>query len=111
MSVTCHDPHRKSSQPKLLRINPSELCLTNKAISMKTLIIKSLLSSLYHREGVYPSLAKRGKGRFSNNVALLLHFLVNAIFRRVVSRVTPWMLKWLNFDPKSGAPVPPLSHA
>ncbi|MEW6003606.1 MAG: cytochrome c3 family protein [Nitrospirota bacterium] len=25
--ITCHDPHGKSSYPKLLRINPSELCL------------------------------------------------------------------------------------
>jgi len=25
--VTCHDPHGKSGQSKLLRINPSELCL------------------------------------------------------------------------------------
>jgi hypothetical protein len=32
---------------------------------MKTLIIKSLLTSLYQREGINPSLAKRGKGRFS----------------------------------------------
>jgi hypothetical protein len=31
---------------------------------MKTLIIKSLLTSLYQREGIYPSLAKRG-GDFS----------------------------------------------
>jgi hypothetical protein len=40
---------------------------------MKTLIVKSLLSSLYQREGIYPSLAKRGKGRFFNNDALLMH--------------------------------------
>jgi len=31
---------------------------------MKTLFIKSLLTSLYQREDLYPSLAKRGKGRF-----------------------------------------------
>jgi len=37
---------------------------------MKTLIVKSLLASLYQREGLYPSLVKRGKGRFFNN-----HFL------------------------------------
>jgi hypothetical protein len=37
---------------------------------MKTLIVKSLLASLYQREGIYPSLVKRGKGRFFNN-----HFL------------------------------------
>jgi hypothetical protein len=50
---------------------------TNKAISMKTLIVKSLLSSLYQREGIYPSLAKRGKRRFFNNDALLMHSLVS----------------------------------
>jgi hypothetical protein len=38
--------------------------LTNEVISMKTLIIKSLLTSLYPREEIYPSLVKRGKGRF-----------------------------------------------
>jgi hypothetical protein len=64
---------------------------------MNTLIIKSLLSSLYQREGeshlergaevCIPSFphsggfaeakAKRGKGRFFNNDALLMHSLVN----------------------------------
>jgi hypothetical protein len=29
-----------------------------------TLFVKSLLTSLYQREDLYPSLAKRGKGRF-----------------------------------------------
>jgi hypothetical protein len=33
-------------------------------INMKTLIIKSLLTSLCKREVIYPSLAKRGKERF-----------------------------------------------
>jgi hypothetical protein len=33
---------------------------------MATLFIKSLLTSLYQREDLYPSLAKRGKGRFSD---------------------------------------------
>jgi hypothetical protein len=37
--------------------------ITNKVISMKTLIIKSLLTSLCQREVIYPSLEKRGKGR------------------------------------------------
>jgi len=37
---------------------------------MKTLIIKSLLTSLCQREGMYPSLVKRGKGRFSDNDVL-----------------------------------------
>jgi hypothetical protein len=44
---------------------------------MKTLIIKSLLTSLYQREGNYPSLAKRGEGRFFNNVVLLITALVS----------------------------------
>jgi len=43
---------------------------------MKTLIIKSLLTSLYQREEIYPSLAKRGKGRFFNNDALLINSLI-----------------------------------
>jgi hypothetical protein len=43
---------------------------------MKTLIIKSLLTSLYQREEMYPSLAKRGVGRFFNNDSLLMHSLV-----------------------------------
>jgi len=43
---------------------------------MKTLIIKSLLTSLYQREGNYPSLAKRGKGRFFNNFALQMTAIV-----------------------------------
>jgi len=48
---------------------------------MKTLIIKSLLTSLYQREETYPSFphsggfaeakVKRGEGRFFNNDALL----------------------------------------
>ncbi len=54
---------------------------------MKTLIIKSLLTSLYQREVLYPSFphssgfaeakVKRGEGRFFNNDALLMNFLVN----------------------------------
>jgi len=31
------------------------------------IFIKSLLTSLYQREVLYPSLAKRGKGRFSDS--------------------------------------------
>jgi hypothetical protein len=49
---------------------------TKKVISMKTMIIKSLLTSLCQREEQYPSLAKRGKGRFFDNDALLMHSLV-----------------------------------
>jgi hypothetical protein len=52
------------------------LWYTDKVISMKTLIIKSLLTSLYQREGNYPSLVKRGEGRFFNNVVLLITALV-----------------------------------
>jgi hypothetical protein len=49
---------------------------------MKTLIIKSLLTSLYQREGNYPSLVRprmdgRGEGRFFNNVVLLITALVS----------------------------------
>jgi hypothetical protein len=33
---------------------------------MTALFIKSLLTSLYQREGLVPSLVKRGKGRFSD---------------------------------------------
>ncbi len=43
---------------------------------MKTLIIKSLLTSLYQREEMYSSLVKRGVGRFFNNDSLLMHSLV-----------------------------------
>src|SRR4030043_1942971 len=56
------------------------LWYTDKVISMKTLIIKSLLTSLYQREGNYPSLAKRGEGRFFNNVVLLITALVLLTF-------------------------------
>jgi hypothetical protein len=38
--------------------------LTNKIISNKDINKKSLLTSLCQREEIYPSLAKRGKGRF-----------------------------------------------
>ena len=38
----------------------------NSLIIMTTLFIKSLLTSLYQREDLSPSLAKRGKGRFSD---------------------------------------------
>jgi len=68
---------------------PYEVIVTNKVISMKTLIIKSLLTSLYQREGMYPSLTKsvrlateRGKGRFFNNDALLMNSLVRLLSRK-----------------------------
>jgi hypothetical protein len=41
--------------------------ITHAVISLKTFMIKSLLTSLYQSEEIYPSLAKRGKGRFFNN--------------------------------------------
>jgi len=47
---------------------------------MKTFIIKSLLTSLYQREEMHPSLAKRGKGRFFNNAFLLINSLVSTFF-------------------------------
>jgi hypothetical protein len=71
--------------------------ITNKVISMKAFIVKSLLTSLYQREeyfpsfkrglrGVFPSFphsggfaeakAKRGKGRFFSNDVLLFQFLI-----------------------------------
>jgi hypothetical protein len=52
---------------------------THKVIRMKTLIIKSLLTSLCQREGINPSLVKRGKGRFYNNDAFLVHSSVTAV--------------------------------
>jgi hypothetical protein len=45
-----------------VKVNP----FTNETLSMGTLSIKSLLTSLCQREDLYPSLAKRGKGRFSD---------------------------------------------
>jgi len=73
---------KPSSYNRDLSISPLaaifQVSVTNKVISMKTLILKSFLTSLFQREVLFPSLAKRGKGRFSNNVALLLHFLVIA---------------------------------
>jgi hypothetical protein len=44
---------------------------------MKTSITKSLLTSLYQREEINPSLAKRGKGRFFNNDVLPINFSVS----------------------------------
>jgi hypothetical protein len=40
---------------------------------MKALSIKSLLPSLWKREVMYPSLAKRGEGRFFNYENLLMN--------------------------------------
>ena len=62
--------------------------ITNKVISMKTLIIKSLLTSLCQREVIYPSLEKRGKGRFFNNDALLMNSLVNAECGITIKRIS-----------------------
>jgi len=39
---------------------------------------KSLLPSLYQREAMYPSLAKRGEGGFFNNDVLLMNSFVTA---------------------------------
>jgi len=57
---------------------------------MKTLIIKSLLTSLYQREGNYPSLAKRGEGRFFNNVILLITALVNKVLALRIKELLPF---------------------
>jgi hypothetical protein len=54
---------------------------------MDTLIIKSLLTSLYQREGINPSLVKRGKGRFFNNDALLMNSLVTGGYIQVQYRL------------------------
>jgi hypothetical protein len=56
---------------------------------MKTLIIKSLLTSLCQREVRYPSLEKRGKGRFFNNDAFLMNSLVIHIFDDFKRRLKP----------------------
>ncbi|MEW6419136.1 MAG: hypothetical protein AB1480_13630 [Nitrospirota bacterium] len=48
---------------------------------MKILIIKSLLPSLCQREEMYPSLEKRGEGRFFNNDVLLMTSLVKGTLR------------------------------
>ncbi|OGW52629.1 MAG: hypothetical protein A2Y81_05315 [Nitrospirae bacterium RBG_13_43_8] len=60
-----------------MKIKMLDYTITNTIISMKTLIIKSLLTSLCQREEMLPSLPKRGKGRFFNNDALLIHFLLH----------------------------------
>ena len=64
---------------RILGFKGSGIRITNKVISMKTSTIKSLLTSLCQREGINPSLAKRGKGRFFNNDASLMNFLVRDI--------------------------------
>src|SRR4030043_1312240 len=56
---------------------------------MKTLVIKSLLTSLCQREVIYPSLEKRGVGRFFNNNALLMNSLVR--------KFTSWIVILLLF--------------
>jgi hypothetical protein len=44
---------------------------------MGTLSIKSLLTSLYQREAISPSLAKRGAGRFSGQCGFTYELLSN----------------------------------
>jgi hypothetical protein len=58
---------------------------------MKTLIIKSLLTSLYQREEMRPSFVKsvrlateRGEGRFFNSDALLMYFLVSVDYSQFI---------------------------
>jgi hypothetical protein len=50
-----------------MKLESDAVVLIIKVISMKTLIIKALLTSLYQREEASPSLVKRGEGRFFNN--------------------------------------------
>jgi len=56
--------------------------ITNEVIIIKTLIVNSLLTSppeADQREGIYPSLEKRGLGRFFDNDALLMNSLVTRL--------------------------------
>jgi hypothetical protein len=48
---------------------------------MTTLFIKSLLPSLYQREALSPSFAKRGEGRFSDSCIFILKIVDNSIGR------------------------------
>jgi hypothetical protein len=57
----------QGQNPGLTPTKNSSVSVVNKSlIIMTTLFIKSLLSSLCQREDLYPSLVKRGKGRFSD---------------------------------------------
>jgi hypothetical protein len=47
---------------------------------MKILIIKSLLTSLFQMEEVYPLFSKEGKGRFFDNELSVIHFLYVSLF-------------------------------
>jgi hypothetical protein len=50
---------------------------TNKTVSKGTLSLKSLLTSLYQREAIYPSLVKRGEGRFYGQCGFTYELLSN----------------------------------
>ena len=52
------------------------MVFTNKTIS-KCTFIKSLLTSLFQREDLYPSLAKRGEGRFSGKCGFTYELFSN----------------------------------
>jgi hypothetical protein len=52
--------------------------VTNKAISMTTLLKKSLLTSLCQGEALSPSLAKKGEGRFFD-ICILTYDLVSSM--------------------------------
>jgi LPS-assembly protein len=56
---------------------------------MKTLVVKSLLTSLCQREGTHPSLAKRGEGRFFKNDTLLMNSLITLLFAVCCLLFTP----------------------
>jgi hypothetical protein len=53
-------------------------------IRMRTLIIKSLPTSLYRGEEYSPSLEKRGKGRFFINNPFFMNFLLGALLTAVL---------------------------
>ena len=63
---------------------------TNKTISKRT-FIKSLLTSLFQREDLYPSLVKRGEGRFSGKCG----FTYELLSKIVPSPISPDSLRLL----------------
>jgi hypothetical protein len=54
---------------------------SNKAMSVKTLIVKTPSFSLHQGNGMHLSLAKRGTWKFPNNDALSMCFLLTCIFQ------------------------------
>jgi hypothetical protein len=69
-----YTPHyAMNSQLPFAQVRNETQDVTKKIISMKALIIKSIITSLFQREVINPSLEKRGKGRFFSNDALLIN--------------------------------------